>query len=392
VAYVENNEDGTVGGSHRCLASIVRHLDRARYEPAVVFYQNNRYVQLLRQDGIEIHVWEDRRRLEKRSEGRGRAAALTGALPAILHRTRFLRQAKIDLVHLNNSPAAGFADWLPAAKLSGVPCVAHARGGGGPGSGVGRWLVGHYDRVIAISDHVARVWSDLGIPRHRLLRLYDAIDVEGFRASVARSRESVRAELGWGEGLVIAAVVGHLRAWKGQDVVIAALGAMPPNLRTQLRVVFIGGTPSDDRGYAARLRALVASSGVADQVTFLGERTDVADLLNAADVFVHAATIPEPFGLVVLEAMALGKLVIASKHGGPGEVLGPGAGLTHDPASPSELAEVLSRVVAEPSVRKDLQVGAARRVASFGIREHVDAIQHLYDTLLRPPRTPAASL
>jgi hypothetical protein len=130
ILFVEANRDGTAGGSFQALYDIALNLDAARFEPVVLFYQQNAFIGRLRKAGVPVHVWEagpvrapsgPRRR-------RSLAVRVTSALGDILRRTRFIREEAIDLVHLNNSPAAGYDDWLPAARLARIPCITHARG------------------------------------------------------------------------------------------------------------------------------------------------------------------------------------------------------------------------------------------------------------------------
>ena len=127
VVLVEANEDGSVGGSHRSLAWLVTNLDRSRFTPLVVFYQDNPVAAELRAAGVEVEAW-DHRRARERSRRRGRASALLGQPQVLAARWQFLREHRPALVHINNSPFAGFDDWLPASRLAGIPCLAHARG------------------------------------------------------------------------------------------------------------------------------------------------------------------------------------------------------------------------------------------------------------------------
>src|SRR5215218_1924640 len=90
IMYLEANDDGTVGGSHQALFDLVRNLDRARYEPVVVFYQDNVFVERMRAAGIEVHLLEKQARKEKHTRLQGGALAKLGVLVnAIRWRARF---------------------------------------------------------------------------------------------------------------------------------------------------------------------------------------------------------------------------------------------------------------------------------------------------------------
>jgi glycosyltransferase involved in cell wall biosynthesis len=99
----------------------------------------------------------------------------------------------------------------------------------------------------------------------------------------------------------------------------------------------------------------------------------------------------EPFGLVVPEAMAFGLPVVASRFGGPGEVLDATCGLLFDPAKPSELAAHLAQLVMDPTHRSRLGEGARRRVERYSVTGMVRVILGVYARFLGAPRSDGAS-
>jgi glycosyltransferase involved in cell wall biosynthesis len=393
ILYVEANEDNTIGGSHLSLFNLVKNLDWQRYRPVVLYYQQNPYVERLRQLGVEVHVWEEIRRREHRMyQSRSLLSKTLLQIAAVLRRRRFLRKQRISLVHLNNAMTTSFDDWLPAAHMSGIPCISHARGQGPlPTRLFFRLLIRRFDRVIVISDFIGELVRYTGIPRDRVRRVYNAIDVEAFREKVRREAAEVRRELGVAADAVLFVMVSHLRGWKGQDTVLAALRRLPREIRDRVHIAFVGGTPEVDREYAARLRDTVTREDLGHQVTFLGERSDVPDLTNAADVVLHAATQPEPFGLVLLEAMALGKPLVAANIGGPLEIVTPESGILFDPRAPAELAGILERLVADPELRRTLSAGARARVEDFSLSRTVAGVQAVYAELFDGVRMPSGT-
>lgn len=383
ILYVETNEDGTAGGSYLALRLLVTHLDRSRFEPVVLYYQDNPDVVRLREAGVEVHVWEAERERERASRW-----LVTGVASAVARRAAWMRAQRIALVHLNGSPAICFDDWLPAARLARVPCITHARQVLPlPKRRASRWLTGRFDRVIAVSDHVERALKGQGLPAERILRIHDGIDVEGFRAAVHRAPGEVRARLGVPEQGLLALMVGHLRAWKGQHVVLAALARMDRTLLRRLWVAFVGESPRGEEGYLSSLTTQVEQLGLGKQVLFLGQRDDVADLMNASDLVLHASLAPEPFGLVLVEALALGRPLVAANRGGPLEIVAPGSGILFDPEAPGSLAAVLGELCSEPERLAAQAEGARARAGDFGIERNAAAIQDVYRELLFMPRS-----
>ena len=387
VLLVEINEDGTVGGSHQCLYDLARRLDRTSFEPVVVFYENNRFVPLLRDERVTVHVWEAERRLERERMFRGgvlgKINTLWKAIGAVARRLRLLRREHVDLVHLNNSPCIGFDDWLPAARLLGVPISSHARGPYvAPESSPARWLTRRFDAIVAISRSIADNFIEAGISRSRVCQIYDGIDIERFGPRPPGERRIVREEEGVSDGALVVILVGLIRFWKGQDVAVAALRSLPPDERSRIRLWLVGEAPASDKDYAGRVRRAVEEGGLQECVRFLGFRTDIPRLMGAADVVLHASTLPEPFGLVVVEGLALGKTVIASKLGGPAEVVREGEGFLFDPSRPDELASILSGILRDPDGANHFAVAGRQRALDFDVRRNVDAVAGVWNELL----------
>ena len=386
VLLVEINEDGTVGGSHQCLYDLARRLDRTSFEPIVVFYEDNRFVRLLRDEGVPVHVWDAERRVERRRRFHGsllgKVNTVWKTIGAVVRRLRLLRREHIDLVHLNNSPCIGFDDWLPAARLAGVPISSHARGPYvAPASAPAKWLTRRFDAIIAISDHIAANFVRAGIPRSRVRRIYDGIDIERLEPRPPNERRIVRDEQGVSDEALVVILVGLIRFWKGQDVAVAALRGLPPDERSRVRLWLVGEAPASDAEFGSRLHRAVEEAGLGETVQFLGFRQDVARLMGAADVVLHASTLPEPFGLVVVEGLALGKTVVASKLGGPAEIVREGEGILFDPTRPDELASILSDIIRDPSAASRFAAAAQRRARDFDVRRNVDAVTGVWDEL-----------
>src|SRR5688572_24633540 len=109
VLLVEANRDGTTGGSFQCLYDLALNFDRSRFEPVVLFYQSNAFVQRLRDAGVTVHVWESPSPQggDGAAKPRPLAVKVRSALQGVRKRARFIRDETIDLVHLNNSPDVG---------------------------------------------------------------------------------------------------------------------------------------------------------------------------------------------------------------------------------------------------------------------------------------------
>jgi glycosyltransferase involved in cell wall biosynthesis len=148
------------------------------------------------------------------------------------------------------------------------------------------------------------------------------------------------------------------------DVFVDA-AAMIARERSDVNFVVVGGPHALEPGYPEELARRIAGHGLTDRVRLTGFQSAPAAWMNACDVVVHASITPEPFGIVILEAMALGKVVIASAAGGPLEVVVHGVnGFLSPPGDAAELANTIRHALAvgidNPEMRSQARLTAGR--------------------------------
>jgi glycosyltransferase involved in cell wall biosynthesis len=153
--------------------------------------------------------------------------------------------------------------------------------------------------------------------------------------------------------------------WKGQETFLRALSLIPDELPLRAYIVGDALYETDGSQYSmAELKAEAKRLGVAERVGFTGFVAEPAAAIRSLDIVVHASTQPEPFGLVIIEAMACGRAVIVSEAGGAAELIdsenriGINA-LGHTPGDAEQLAVRIKQLAADPKLRARL--GAAGR-------------------------------
>jgi glycosyltransferase involved in cell wall biosynthesis len=178
---------------------------------------------------------------------------------------------------------------------------------------------------------------------------------------------AARAELGVAPDQLLVGVFGRLQHWKGQDVFVRA-AAIVAAQRRQVRFAIVGGSVFGlEPEFLEGLKRDVAASGLSDRLTFTGFRSDVPRLMAACDVVCHTTRVAEPFGLVVVEAMAQGRPVIATRGGGPSEIIeSEEQGVLVSPDDPEALARELIALIDDPERRRRVgEAGRARVRAHF---------------------------
>ncbi|MFI9508163.1 glycosyltransferase family 4 protein [Nocardia sp. NPDC052566] len=170
-------------------------------------------------------------------------------------------------------------------------------------------------------------------------------------------------------------VLGRLTPWKGQHVLLRALA----EVRTRPREVYlVGGTFFGEESYRAELARLAVALDI--PVRFTGHVDDPGEYLRRADILVHCSVLAEPFGQVVVEGMRAGCAVIATRPGGPEEIIEPErSGLLVDGGDQAGLTRALDRLIGDRALRERLSAAAVARAARFDIAETATVVAGFLD-------------
>jgi len=194
---------------------------------------------------------------------------------------------------------------------------------------------------------------------------------------------SVRRELGL-DGCEVVGMASRLAPEKGHGCFLQA-AAMLMNQFPVCRFVIVGSPMYAPADYESHLRRMTARLGLDGRVIFTGFRPDVLEVMAAMDVFVCAAD-EEALGRAVLEAMALGKPVVATKAGGLTETVVDGVtGFLVPPRDPAAMASAIATCMANPDTAREMGMRGRERVQTFySLQQNVDRVQCLYQRILAP--------
>lgn len=339
-----------LGGGELMLQQLLRHARGAGAQFTIVFLRDGPMVAEARAQGHAVHVVDAGRFRQpwKRAMAARRVAQIA-------------RDAAVDVIlgwMVAAQPVAGVA-----ALLAGIPSVWYQVGL--PGRG---WL----DRVAtAVPARGILVLSRAGgeaqarlRPRRPQKLVYPGTSLAAYNPAALPSPMAARAQLGLvGDGPLIG-IVGRLQHWKGMHVLIEAMPAVLARHRNA-HAVIVGGKHDLEPGYEVQLRQRIDALGLAAHVTLAGFQQDIPLWMQAMDVVVHASD-NEPFGIVVIEALALGKPVVAGAHGGPAEVITDGVnGLLAPFGDASALAAAVLRYLDDPVFSAECGARARVRAADF---------------------------
>jgi len=220
------------------------------------------------------------------------------------------RRERPALVYLANGLRANL-DGLIAARRCRIPVVCHEKGFErvGPLERLtSRWL----EACICMTEEIEAHCRARHLRARRLLTIYDGIDTAAFAPG---GGAAVRRELGIPPDAPLAGIVGHIQDWKGQHLVVEAVARARARF-PELRCLLVGGVHRRGAEYAERIHERIARPDLAG--TWSDRRPPRRPRLPRRDgLMIHASVVAEPFGRVLIEAMAIGRPVIAPPRAAP---------------------------------------------------------------------------
>ncbi len=283
---------------------------------------------------------------------------------------RLVRLAKaegVDLLHAH-SRAPAWSGLMAARKLN-LPFITTYHGVYGEGSAFKRRynrVMVRGERVIAVSHYVAGVIrARYGLDERRVRVVHGGVDVHVFNPAAVLGDRAARLARVWraDDGRPAIMLPGRLTSLKGQEIFIRALAAM----RNADALGILVGSDQGRGDYTARLVALAEKLGVAARLRIVGHAEDMPATLMLADIVVNCSTVPEAFGRTIIEAQAMGRIVVATDHGGARETIEPGqSGFLVPPGDAHALAETLDHL---------LDMGTEARI-DFGQQARAHVAEH----------------
>lgn len=350
---------------------LVRGLDRDRYAPLVLCPEPGPLVEKLTTEQIPTKVvplpaWRKSKFLLSRST-------------ALRRLTNLAEKNRIQLIHSNTI-------WInPYAQKVGedleIPVICHLRDLIRRDQ-VKKYALDKVDIIIPISNAVRKPLEEARIESAKIRRVYNGVDVSLFAhgSDVLRDDFSI-------DGYLVG-IVGQLNPrsqWKGQRDFIQAAAKIIRH-RSDVHFAIVGGdsksASAPEHTYIRELKELAEDLRIADRVIFTGFRTDIPDVMASLDILVSASW-AEPFGRVIIEAMAAGKPVIATMAGGAPEIVQDGiTGILVPPRDPQAIARAALHILQDDEIRQKMgRAGQKRAQKHFSLDRNIRETQTIYEEL-----------
>jgi glycosyltransferase involved in cell wall biosynthesis len=372
------------GGSTISLYELVKDLSGAQYEPVVLFLRKNIYLENFKKLGIKVIALDN----SKHDEGsQRRKNSLVGKIyqlifldiPLAFHIAGILKTEKIDLVHQN---AAFERSVMIASYITRTPQVCHFRHFIKQIPNVVKWLAPSIEATLYTTQAIADHYIKLGVNVAKSDIVYEPIDFQRF--SESQDTGLIRQQFSIADDAYVISNIGRITSWKGQHYFLQAMHDIVtqyPN--TKVLIVGQPGESNEDKAYFRLLQEMAEKAPLHGHVIFTGNRNDIAEIMTTSDIIVHSASEPEPFGLVITEAMAAGTPVIATRGGGTPEIIEDNVtGLLVPMKNVPLMKEAIQRLLESSALRETISINARNDVSQrFSIHQHVAKVQEIYERI-----------
>ncbi|MCP4421297.1 MAG: glycosyltransferase family 4 protein [Chloroflexi bacterium] len=366
-----------LGGAENSLLLLMQHIDRKQWEPHLACV-DGKLMEMATAVSIPTHPLSF-------PQLRRSPAFLSNLWQGAGSIVNIAKKTGATLLHANTVRAALYT--AVAAKRSRLPFVWHMRDFWLSETKPSRlwldrwgkqWLCSAATIVIANSHAVARQ-----LPYQKKVRVvHNGIDLTQFEQTAVSF--TFRHQFNIPTDVPLVGTVGRLRPWKGQDKFIQIAAEVVKN-NPSVHFVIVGGSPfqvNDD--FEQELHQLVTKHNLSNRISFTGHLQDVGSALAELDIFVHVGT-PEPFGLVNVEAMAMGKPVVAFAYGAlPEIVMHKETGLLVQPKNEAEMVTAVTQLLNQPDKRIEMGRNGRLRVQShFNIQRVARNVENIYSGIFQ---------
>ena len=394
VAFVDHSPE--IGGAESSLLTLLRHMDKKQFKATVILTSEGLFSKRLREENIQVKVIYLPLTLIRLK--RGNALKTFLFLAAYLFPIQFfmiklcfyLRKNKFDLI-LTNTIKAHFYGSI-AARLCFIPVIWRFHDILSPTdfSPVLIQSITFFGkrfptRILAVSDLARDYLVRDGLKGDKVEVIFSGIDND--RYEFKNTSRNIRNEFNIGDNVKLVGCIGRIIPQKGQR---SFLLAIPEVIKKYPETFFliVGDVYLKEERYKEELLEIIKKNKIEDRVKFTGFRYDIRNLIRSLDILVFPSVAPESFGLSVLEAMSLGKPVIASKVGGVCEIIEDGVnGMLIEPNHPEQITDRIIQLLSDKEMYDTIAL-KAKEVAKkrFSLQKYVAAMEKAINEVARTGR------
>lgn len=374
-------------GSDRVLLNLAKALlASGKFHPIVVLPCSGPLEEQLSSDGIEVHVGEVGKISRSTFSPLGLFALPWRLWQAVAALDRAVAGREVAVVHSNTLAVLSGAIW---ARLRRKKHIWHIHE-----------IIMTPKMISAVLPRIVSWLSDIAVSNSRMTErwilsvcpnlaarsriVFNGLD--GAKPPLQSEARSLRSTLGVDDTSLLVTLVGRINRMKGQAVLLKAAALLKQRCNAdRLHFLFVGGPAPGLEYLPGQLKELAQSLGLMSQCHFLPFVNNVWPVWQATDIAVMPSSSPESFGIVAIEAMAMGLPVIATRHGGALDIIVDGeTGILVPPNNADALADAIARLASDPALRQSMGAsGAERQRTFFSIREQSRQMIEIYGEIFK---------
>jgi len=363
IKIVHLNNTSSIGGAEQVILDLASYINPDRFKSYVgVFREGELTREIRRRDIKSLKLKESTQVYDYKF------------LKSLM---QVIKQNRIDIIHSHTWGTDFYAYWV--SRILKIPLITTVHNRYYIFQKWSRrfsykFFISHIEKIVAVSKDIKDLLiKNLKLPTQKIKLIYNGIDIHKFEDK--KGMEKIRDDLKISKDDIILGNVGNLREVKDHYTLILSFSKIIPNFpRVKLLIIGEGELKSN-------LLMLCSELGLEQKVIFLGHREDVPSFLNLIDIFVLSSRM-EGCSISILEAMASGKPVVATRVGGnPELILDQENGFLVPPAEPEKLAEKISILLKDEELRKNMgEKGKKKAKDKFSLERMIKDYEELYST------------
>lgn len=386
------DEGRDIGGAEINLINILKYLDKDKFQPIVILSSKSKFYSAIKNLGIDTVIIKTAPFISTSLEfGNIRIfnplAIIYNSLNIMIKSLMllpFLSRSGVVLVQTN-----GMFEHIwggITARICRVPCIWHMQDIPSKSFmlGLGRTILNILAmllprQIIAVSNEVKN--NFFKSTQKKIVVIYNGTDLERFKPKSLEEYSGIREKFNIKDNEIIITMTSRLVPWKGHRVFLESAKIISEQ-KNNAKFLIVGDTSFGKKKYLNELKFLAIKLKIQDKVIFIGFIENIENILGITDILVHCSIRPEPFGLDIIEAMAMEKVVIATQTGAASEIILNGKeGILVPPKNPKALSSAINRLLDSPKLCKELGKQARKKVEQkFSMERFIKEIMVVYST------------
>ena len=367
-------------GSDRSLLNLVKNLDKDKFNITVILPEDGPLVDKINSfDNVEVIINELAVLRRKNLSLSGMSKYFIELIRSIKFINNLIKEKSIDIVYTNTSVI--FVGGI-SAKICKVKSVWHIR----------EIIKSKYERFIV--SKIVNIFSDYIIAnskataeaisknKDKVKVVYNAIDIEKNSGleDIDEVYKEVAATIVRSNNKIKIGMAGRINRWKGQKLFVD-MAKLVSEENDNVEFLIAGDVYKGEDYILDDLKGYILESGVKDKIGLLGQVDNMSNSYKKLGIFVLPSIQPEPFGLVVIEAMNNKLPVVATNHGGPVEIIDNNIdGFLVDYKDAREMAQVVNKLIKDKELRNYISANAEKKVKEkFNVSRYVDEISYILE-------------